>query len=81
MDISKVVKINISENDLSNTGLIPCCKCKKSRQKSVSISGMYYIQCPCNKQSPYDFMGLTLLSAMRQWNYGNSQNCKNKNCD
>lgn len=47
-----------------------CIFCKRE-PKIVKICDIYYVQCACKKHRPFDYIGITVKNAIKQWNDNN----------
>lgn len=59
---------------LNKDGAAPCKHCLKKSKKNVypvisSNQSLFYARCPnCNKEDPFEFIGLTEEKAINNWN-------------
>ena len=59
---------------LDSNGAAPCKHCLKLKKKNVypvivNNQGLYYARCACcNKEDPFEFLGLTPEKAINNWN-------------
>lgn len=64
----------ITKGMRNSEGIAPCKHCLKVKKKQiypriVEIDELFYPQCPeCKSNSPYEFLGWSRASAIRNWN-------------
>lgn len=51
--------------------LCKCCYCKQTPQIIRLPGDLFYVQCTCEKQGLYDYLGITEKLAIEAWNKGN----------